>query len=238
MNKSEPQLLRSRAELPPGLASLLPKLIAGEVPSSVRVLKKGFVFLADDLVIKFYPRTKKRFDWLRAPKALRAVRTHDRLLPVSSPRPIYWERVEHPQIESLLIYEFVEGPTLLDLWKREHQESRDALPKLFADLHATGLLLGDLHAKNLLWSGDGWCVIDLDGVRGGLHALRRQRITEVMWARLLFDFEKAPEAESLYRRYLDLAGQPWKADPSWQRILEDYDQILKVHLAYGIQPGE
>lgn len=238
MNKPEPYLLRSLAELPKEVAEALPRLLAGELPSAARVLKKGYVFLVDGFVIKFYPRTKKRFDWLRAPKALRAVRAHRRLLPVHSPDPIYWERLDSSEFDSLLIYEFVEGPTLLDLWKREHQESREALPKLFADLHATGILLGDLHAKNLLWSDHGWCIIDLDGVRGGLHAIRRRRITEVMWARLLFDFEKSPEAEGLYHRYLELAGQPWDGESSWARILEDYEAILKVHLACGIQPGE
>lgn len=234
----EPKLLAARIDLPQKVAEALPRLLSGEVPSDTRVLKQGYVFLVDGFVIKFYPRTQKRFDWLRAPKALRAVRVHRRLLPVHSPDPVYWERVDRPEFDSLLVYEFVEGPTLLDLWKQEHQESRDALPKLFADLHATGVLLGDLHAKNLLWSDRGWCIIDLDGVRGGLHALRRRRITEIMWARLLFDFEKSPEAEGLYCRYLELAGQPWDAAASWERVLEDYEAILKVHLAYGIQPGE
>ena len=105
-----------------------------------------------------------------------------------------------------------------------HVSGRFGVPEPAAggpDLHA------DLHAKNLIWSSQGWCVLDLDGVRHGLHALRRRKITENLWARLLLDFEDSEQALELYREFLRLCGQPWDVERSWERILKGFDEVLR-----------
>jgi tRNA A-37 threonylcarbamoyl transferase component Bud32 len=206
---------------------VLPQLLNRETPAGVAVLKPGFVYRVDGVVAKLYGRSSSPLARLREPRALRAVRSHARLLPVRSPQPLHWDRLRHERFESLLVYEFVEGPTLLDLWRSGEPTSLAALPRLFADLHAVGVLHADLHAKNLIWSAEGWYVLDLDGVRHGLHALRCRAITEKVWARLLLDLADDPAAEELYREFLRLAGRPWDAEPSWARIQKGFDGVLR-----------
>ena len=203
----------------------------------VSVLKSGSVFRIADFVVKLYRRSSNPLARLRTPRALRAVHAHRRILPVQSPRPVHWRRLKAGPHESVLVYEYLEGRSLLELWGGGDAAPIAALPRLFAALHTVGALHADLHAKNLIWTGDAWCVLDLDGVRHGLHAIRRRTITENTWARLLFDFNGDEAARDLYREFLRLAGDPWEHGASWARILHRFDEVLRAHLTSGIQPG-
>ena len=214
--------------LPPEVSEALPRLLKGEVPGGVVVLREGFVYRVGQAVVKLFPRSPRALARLRPSRAQRAVRAWRRLQPVRSPRPLHWNRLKHARFESLLVYEYVEGQTLRSLWKQGVPEPLAALPQLFADLHRLGVLHADLHGENMIWSNKGWCLLDLDGVRHGLHLLRRRIITENTWARLLLDLEGDGGARSLYAEFLGLAGQPWACEPSWQRILVGYERVLRI----------
>ncbi len=216
---------------PPEVSVVLPQLLHAEVPEGVAVLKPGAVYRVGATVVKLYRRGSRRFARLRPPQALRAVRSYYRLLPVRSPRLLHWDRLGPTDYGSILVYEFVEGSTLLELWKTEASQWRAALPQLFADIFATGVLHADLHAGNLLWGPDGWVVLDLDGIRHGLHGLRRRTITENTWARLLFDFKDDDAGEVLYREFHGLAKLPWDADDSWARIMRRARENDRVRAA-------
>ncbi|MFT7540868.1 MAG: hypothetical protein ACI9K5_001833 [Gammaproteobacteria bacterium] len=218
---------------PPEVVDVLPKLLSSEVPEGVAVLKPGAVYRVGATVVKLYRRGSRRFVRLRPPQAQRAVRSYHRLLPVRSPKPLHWDRLGHADYDSLLVYEYVEGSTLLELWKTEASEWRAALPQFLADLFATRVLHADLHAGNLLWGPDGWVLLDLDGIRHGLHGLRRRTITEKTWARLLFDFKNNDAGEILYREFHALAKPPWGVEKSWARILGRAEENDRIRAASG-----
>jgi len=216
-----------RSGPPPEVAAVLPQLLRRETPEGVIALKPGLVYRVGGVVVKLYRRSTNSLARLRQPRARRAVCSHARLLPVRSPLPVHWDRLRHEEYESVLVYEYVEGPTMLELWQEGEPTSRAALPQLFADLHAVGVLHADLHANNLIWSSEGWSVLDLDGVRHGLHALRFRAITENIWARIMLDLEGDGALEELYREFLRLAGRPWNAEASWSRIERGFDNSLR-----------
>jgi hypothetical protein len=151
---------------------------------------------------------------------------------------VYWDRLEHPEFRSVLVYEYAEGPTLHQLWKQGNPQAIGALPEFLGALYRTGVLHGDLHGRNLVWTGGSWLVLDLDSIRSGLHGLRRRKIWERTWARLLFDFEGAPEAQALYASFAQAAGLAGDPQSAWERILRRYRVIVDSHRDYGIHPGD
>ncbi|MDF1836669.1 MAG: phosphotransferase, partial [Planctomycetota bacterium] len=191
-----------------------------------------------DLIIKLYKRSAKLRAKLQPPGAKRAVAAYLRLLPVPSPTPVFWDRLDHPDYRSVLVYEYAEGPTLHQLWKLGDAEAIAALPPFMGALYRTGVLHGDLHGRNLVWTEGRWLVLDLDSIRSGLHSLRRNKIWERTWARLLFDFEGAPEAQELYEQFAQCAGLPGDSKEAWNRILRRYKVIVDSHRSYGIEPGD
>lgn len=226
------------------VARVLPELLAGRTPSEITVLKPGAVFQlhtqADekDLIVKLYKRSPKLRAKLQPPGAKRAVDAYLRLLPVPSPKPVYWNTLDHADYRSVLVYEYAEGPTLHQLWKQGNPEAIEALPALLAATYKTGLLHGDLHGRNLVWADGQWLVLDLDSIRSGLHALRRKAIWERTWARLLFDFSGSPRGKELFASFLELANLSWDLEDSWSRVLKMYEEICKVHLAHDLRPGD
>jgi hypothetical protein len=233
-----------RAGPPKAVAAVLPDLLAGREPQGITVLKPGAVFQlhtgsgAKDLVVKLYKRRPKLRAKLRPPGAKRAVAAYLRLLPVPSPAPVYWDKLDHPDYRSVLVYEFAEGPTLHQLWKQGHPEAIEALPEFLGDVYRTGVLHGDLHGRNMVWAHGHWLLLDLDSIRSGLHSLRRNQIWERTWARLLFDFEGASEAQAIYERFAKSASLPGEAGEAWNRILRRYKVLVDSHRAYGIEPGD
>ncbi|MFT5197993.1 MAG: hypothetical protein ACI87O_000641 [Planctomycetota bacterium] len=233
-----------RAGPPAAVAAILPDLLAGREPEGISVLKPGAVFQlhtgegSKDLIVKLYKRSPKLRAKLQPPGAKRAVDAYLRLLPVPSPAPVYWDKLDHPAYRSVLVYEYAEGPTLHQLWKQDNPQAIEALPALLAATYKTGLLHGDLHGRNLVWAEDRWMVLDLDSIRSGLHAVRRRAIWERTWARLLFDFAGSPRGKELFARFLDLAGLTWSIEESWKRVLSIYEEICAVHLAADLHPGD
>ncbi len=229
---------------PDAVAAVLPELLAGREPSGITVLKTGAVFRLHtgegqkDLVIKLYKQSPKLRAKLQPPGAKRAVAAYLRLLPIQSPTPVYWNRLDHPEFRSVLVCEYADGPTLHQLWKDGDTQALQALPEFLGALFKTGVLHGDLHGRNLLWNEGRWLVLDLDSIRSGLHGLRRRKIWERTWARLLFDFEGAPEAQDLHMRFAKAAGLEEGASGAWNRILRRYRVIVDSHRAYGIEPGD
>ena len=229
---------------PPAVRRVLPELLSGRIPEGVVALKPGAVYLLDtgsdqqDLIIKLYKRSSKLRAKLQPPRAKRAVEAYLRLLPVASPRPVYWDKLTHPDFRSVLVYEYAQGPTLHQLWKQGNPEAIAALPALLAATYETGVLHGDLHGRNLVWSDNHWLVLDLDSVRSGLHALRRKTIWERTWARLLFDFSGSPKGKELFAHFLDLANLPWSLKDSWKRVLQTYEEICAEHRNHNRFPGD
>jgi hypothetical protein len=229
---------------PSAVAAVLPKLLAGLEPEGITVLKPGAVFQLHtgqgekDLIVKLYKRSAKLRAKLQPPGAKRAVAAYLRLLPVPSPKPVWWDRLDHAQYRSVLVYEFAVGPTLHQLWKQGDPQAMDELPEFLGALYRTGVLHGDLHGRNLVWTARQWLVLDLDSIRSGLHSLRRKQIWERTWARLLFDFEGTPEAQTLFERFATSAGLEGDIQGAWNRILRRYHVIVDAHRPYGLEPGD
>lgn len=207
-------------------------------------MKAGSVFRiagdapGKDLVVKLYPRRKGLGAKLRPSPARLAVDAYLKLFPIASPRPIFWDLVDGAQFESVLVCEFAEGPSLRDAWQIQNEPALEAVPGFLAQLFAAGVLHGDLHGRNLIWSQGAWLVIDLDGIRSGIHGLRRRTIWERTWARLLFDLKGSPKARGLFDAFLQSAGLAWPADETWQRILRLYDEVCAKRAKGGVHPGD
>ena len=184
--------------------------------------------------MKLYRGDRGFLSSLRPARALRTIRAYERVRPIPSPRPLSWRLPRHPEIESILIYEFVRGTTLLQHQRDPDRAARVALPRLFADMFAARVLHGDVHAGNLLWDGETWWILDLDGIRGRLHALRRRRILEKLWGRLLFDLVDHEDARRIHAEFLELAGCPWPTPASWERILAWHREDLRQRALRGV----
>jgi predicted unusual protein kinase regulating ubiquinone biosynthesis (AarF/ABC1/UbiB family) len=106
------------------------------------------------------------------------------------------------------------GALLSELWGADESAER-ALAEFLAGMLAAGVLHGDLHPRNLLWSAGRWVLLDVDGVRHRLHD--RSRVLLGQWARLLFHLGDEERLERLFRRTLELGGGADGSD--WQAVL-------------------
>jgi hypothetical protein len=150
------------------------------------------------------------FGWLRTPRALRSARRHFACLPVPSPRPLV-AVAKNRRGPSLLVREFVAGKTLGELWGRD-EASEAALPAFLAALRRLPQQHGDLHPGNLLWTGDRWVLLDVDGLRHGLHL--RRRVLFGQWLCLASRLSGEERMARLFRRTQELApgldGTRWE----------------------------
>lgn len=197
--------LRGRlyAPLSRALSEAVPRWLAGGAARDGVALHPPHVFRVDGLVVKRFPAPTV-FGWLRTPRAARSAARHYWCLPLVSPRPLIaaWQGLAGP---SLLVREFVPGGLLSELFGREARADA-ALPAFLAQLARQGVLHGDLHPRNLLWTGASWCVLDVDGVRHGLHV--RGRGWEKQWARLaLYLGDEERVSELFQRTQAELAAQ-------------------------------
>jgi tRNA A-37 threonylcarbamoyl transferase component Bud32 len=205
--------LRGRAygELEAQLAAALPCWLAeGRVPEG-QALKPPQVYRAGELVVKFFPPPTV-FGWLRAPRAVRSAERYFACLPVPSPRPLV-ALARSSRGPSLLVREFLPGALLSELWGTDEPAER-ALADFLAAMLRQGVLHGDLHPRNLLWSAGRWVLLDVDGVRHRLHD--RARVLLGQWARLCFHLGDEPRLERLFRRTLELGGGADGSD--WQAV--------------------
>jgi WD40 repeat protein/serine/threonine protein kinase len=173
------------ATLPRALTDALPSWIASErVPEGVD-LKPGSVWRVGEHVVKLSKPAGALDKWVRASSSVRAADLHDALQPIRTPRPLLAleRRAGRRLAASWLISEHVAGEHLNTAWKAD-AAARAALPEFLARMHAHGVLHGDLNARNLIWTGREWVLIDLEGVRRGLQALRARSVVEQQWARI------------------------------------------------------
>ncbi len=177
------------------------RLVRGEA------FKAGRVHRCGEAVLKRFDRGDEHR--LRAlfpgDAALREARRAHAIRPVRAPEP--WAALRSPQ-GGLLVSEYVAGATLRTAWV-ESEASRAALPEFLARMHSNGVLHGDPHGENMLWTGDEWLLLDLGGLRRGLHCLvLRGQLVRRHWARLVHDVLYVdPNAESqlraLFGNYLE-----------------------------------
>jgi tRNA A-37 threonylcarbamoyl transferase component Bud32 len=138
-----------------------------------------------------------------------------------------------------LAMEYVDGAHVHEVL-RSDEAALAALPSFMATMHRRGVLHGDLNVWNLLWNGNEWVVIDLDGIRGPLHRVRRRAIADQQWERLAGTLRDVEFTRPLYLRYLETMGESSEMSSRWTRIEErararsaHYDRILAERASRG-----
>jgi hypothetical protein len=202
--------------LPAPLRARLPAWIAAGTAQGCEPLKAGSVFRLEGLVATFFPPPR---GWRRLgrSKARVSAALHFVLAPIATPRPLLaLDGVGPDRRGGLLVYEFADGTSLEALWGRDAR-AREALVELLAALDARRIVHGDLHPGNLVWNGEVWTLLDLAGVRHGLHGLLRERARHRTWVRLLEslgDEEGVRDLHSAWARRRGLAPEA-----RWGRIV-------------------
>jgi hypothetical protein len=159
------------------------------------VLKAPDVFRLGALVIKFFPQASL-LGWIRPARALRSAERYFWCLPLRSPRPLLAvaKRFARP---SLLVREHLEGASLREVWLHDAR-AEAALAPFLAAMERHGVVHGDLHPQNLLWDGKEWVLLDVDGLRHGLHDARRALCGQ--WARLALYLADEGRVRALFER--------------------------------------
>ena len=203
-------------EVPADVAACVRDWMVGEDAPGSRALRPGRVWSLGPWIAKRGARSSSLLDLVRRGPALRTFRRALGVRGVRVPRPLCaLERRRGLRFESdLLVYERIDGPSLLEVFKHDAR-AVEAFPGFVAALARNRVLHGDLHPENCLWTGAEWALIDLDSLRGGLHHLRAQGLFERQWARLLRNLEEHPRVRELYEEYARLVGG--RAAP-WARI--------------------
>lgn len=187
--------------------------LAGEVEGGDE-LKPGRVWRVDDLLVKRYPAPKGVARFRRSP-ALRAGDLHEVLKPLRTPFSVL--AVEGRDQTGLLVCEFIEGRYLSRLWE-DDPEGRAAFPAFMAQMHRQRVFHGDLNIRNMLWDGEEWVLIDLDGIVHGPRKLARKRLVTAQWARILGTGRMRPGSRELFDAYMHLTDNGWDPEPLWESI--------------------
>jgi hypothetical protein len=225
---------RAYADSSPALDAAVARWLEEGSVAEGEPLKPPHVFKAGGLVVKFFPPPTV-FGWARRPRALRVAALHFRALPVASPRPLLacarWRGGP-----SLLVREHVEGALLSAVWSKD-ERARSALPRFLADLELHGVLHGDLHPRNLIWDGERWVLLDVDGIRHGLHD--RARVIEGQWARFLAHLGDEPGLERAFGATRALTRGPGDRSgrEDWDRIRERAAVMVREIRAASLARG-
>ena len=206
-------------DVPPALAELLPEWLArGEVEDGERLLG-GDVFRHGIFVAKFFPTAGRLRDRFRASRAVRSADLALGLAGIPTPAPYValGHRRRGARRPDLLVMEAIDGVPLSALW-REDAAAMEAFPSFLAAIARRRILLGDFHLHNALWDGARWVLLDLDGIRHGLHAVSRRRLLEVQWARVWISVAHDALVFDMFRSFLAEAGLGWNAERAWRRI--------------------
>ena len=205
----------------------------GEVPEG-EAIKPGRVYRSGELLVKFLPRTGQLRDRLRRSVAFRAARMHAELLPIRTPRP--YLALQTSEL-GLLVTEFVEGRFIEFIWRTDAL-AMERLVDFMLEMHRRRVFHGDFHFHNMIWTGEEWCLIDLESLRHPLRTLFPERLIIDQWARLHFCLALAPEFETTFRLYVERSDLGWNADEAWARIVARAERFLEIWGAPPIQPGE
>ena len=217
----------------PELERVLAALIAGESCAEAETLKPERVWACGEWVVKRSEPEGLYERWLRKSAALRAAEAALSLAPVATPQPLAALDVRRGRrLEcSWLVSQRVRGEHV-DLALLRDPRAADAFPAFMATMHDHGVIHGDLNVFNALWDGERWLLLDLDGLRHGLHRGRSDRIAALQWARDGGTLRDPERVRPLFERYARLRGL---ADPAamWRRIEADslrlgrhYDAVL------------
>lgn len=215
-------------EIPAEIEAALPRWLAtGDVEEGTAI-KPGRVYRRGPWLLKFTGPSRALKDLFRRASAIRSADLHARLAPVRTPAPLLaLERRRGPFLEgSLLVTEFVEGPTMREAF-RDDPRARAALAPFLALLHQNGVFHGDLHPGNTIWNGSEWVLIDLDALRHPLRRMLRQRLILEQWAHLAFRLGATAELEAAFREYLVLSKLGWGASGAWSGVLRRADRIRR-----------
>ena len=206
---------------------------AGEVPDG-EVIKPGRVYRSGEHLVKFLPRTGQLRDRLRKSVAFKAARLHRELLPIRTPEPRL--ALQTPEL-GLLVTEFVEGRFIEFIWRTDAL-AMERLVDFMLEMHSRRVFHGDFHFHNMIWTGEEWCLIDLESLRHPLRTLFPERLIIDQWARLHFCLALAPEFEATFRLYVERSDLGWNADEAWARIVARAERFLEIWGAPPIQPDE
>jgi hypothetical protein len=204
-------------DVPREIEAALARWLADErVPEGIEV-KPGRVWRLDAWAIKLAKPRGAVDRWLRASAAVRAAELHAAVLPIRSPAPLVAleRRAGRRLVSSLLVIEWIDGAELRLAW-RDDPAARAAFAPFMADMHARGVLHGDLNVRNVLWNGREWILLDLDGVRRGLHRLRARKLIEAQWARLAAALGEGVRA--CFDEYVRCAAGRIDGERAWPRI--------------------
>lgn len=213
-------------EVPAEIEAALPRWLATSNVEGGTAIKPGRVYRHGAWVVKLGGASRALKDLLRPAGSIRSADLHARLRPVRTPAPLVaLERRRGPFLEgSVLVSEFVDGPTLREAFPRD-ERAREALAPFLELLHRHGVFHGDLHPANMIWNGSEWVLIDLDSLRHPLRRLFRRRLILEQWAQLAFRLGAGPELESSFERYLALTGLRWDPRRSWSDVLRRAERI-------------
>lgn len=222
--------LSARAYVPltPALVARLPGWYEDAAREGV-ALRDGSVVRIGGLVVKRFP-APSAFGRLRAPHATRSAARHFWCLPVPSPRPLValWSSRAST---SVLVREYVAGQPLSAVGAAE-RAAETALAPFLASLARHAVLHGDLHPENLLWDGSRWWLLDVDGVRHGLHS--RRRVWLGMWARCAL-YLGAARARGHFDACMAVVGPRWQL--AWEAVRAE-EQAMRSRRAYDLPTRE
>jgi len=228
-------------ELSPELLGLLPRWLRERHVDDGVDLKRGRVFRWKDLVVKFSPPSARFRDRFRPGSALRAAEWHAQLAPLAMAQPhLALEQRNLTGLHSqLLVSEFVEGVFLHEIF-RDDPHAVGEYARFVAELHGRGFFHGDLHSLNLLWDGERWVLIDVEGFRGGLHRLRPARLVTQHWGLIssnLMGYAAATDEElrPIFDAYIAHSTLSLNVDKVWS----DATRLASDRFAlWGLRPGE
>ena len=214
----------SYGEIRPELAAALQEWAAKGRVENGEELAQGSVFRSGEWVVKFFP-PPSLFGWWREARSRRAAERYHELLPIPSPRPLFASR-RFANGSCMLVRHFVAGRLLSELWNRD-AAACDALPAFLAQMQLRRVLHGDLHPRNLLWTGEHWILLDVDGVRHGLH--NPARVKRAQWAQLLLHLGDEDGLRRAHARTLELLRAGHAAESRWRAILRQAERMRRAH---------
>lgn len=200
---------------PPWSDAQLPSLanwLAEPSPNGI-ALKPGVAWRCGNVVVKHFRPQPPSF-W-RHPASIRAAERYRRVWPVPSPRP--WLALAHPDSRGILVSDFVQGESFLDVFGK-HGPAMEAFPAFMALMHRHRVFHGDLNCFNMIWSHDHWVLLDLDGLRTGFHSLRPRHLIRRQWAQLYAFRDFSPAIRDLFWRYHQIMHPGQLPEPDWQAI--------------------
>lgn len=200
----------------PALLSRVPEWAESGPGAGCHELARGRVWAWGGVVAKRYAASSMVRAGLRRCAALRAASAALRMPAGTSPAPILAVRL--PRGASMLVMDLVRGQSMRDCWANEPACVR-ALPHFLATLHGARQFHGDLHPGNLIWTGQSWVLIDLDGMRSPLRNILWRRQALMQWARLLRKLEWDPRLEGLFAEYSGAVRTGWDVTAAWTQVV-------------------